>query len=86
MQLWPAEMRTSGPRSPEVEPVAGGALADKTFLIRFKWATYVSPRLVLAARPEVRGEHLILLNSQGQAVKSGINAWIYRANIRSARC
>jgi hypothetical protein len=41
-------------------------MADKTFLIRFKLATYLSPRPVLAARAEVQGEHLILLNSQNK--------------------
>jgi hypothetical protein len=44
----------------------GRPMADKTFLIRFKWATYLSPRPVLAARAEVRGEHLILLNSENK--------------------
>jgi hypothetical protein len=39
-------------------------MADKTFLIRFKLATYLSPWPVLAARAEIRGEHLILLNSE----------------------
>jgi hypothetical protein len=39
-------------------------MADKTFLIRFKLATYLSPRRVLAERAEIRGEHLILLNSE----------------------
>jgi hypothetical protein len=41
-------------------------MVDKTFLIRFKLATYLSPRPVLAAKAEVQGEHLILLNSQNR--------------------
>lgn len=53
-------------RSSEVSPVAWKAMADKTFLIRFKLATYLSPRPVLAARAEIQGEHLILLNSQNK--------------------
>lgn len=38
---------------------------DKTFLIRFK-STYLSPRPVLATKAEIRGEHLVLLNSEGK--------------------
>jgi hypothetical protein len=41
-------------------------MGDKTFLIRFKLATRLSPRPVLAVRAEVQGEHLILLNSQNE--------------------
>ncbi len=41
-------------------------VTDKTFLVRFKWATYLSPRPVLAARAEIIGEHLVLLNSEGK--------------------
>jgi hypothetical protein len=43
-------------------------MTDKTFLIRFKLATYLSPRPVLAAKAEIRGEHLILLDSGGKLV------------------
>jgi hypothetical protein len=46
--------------------VARTAMTDKTFLIRFKFATYLSPRPVLAARAEIRGEHLVLLNADGK--------------------
>ena len=41
-------------------------MTDKTFLIRFKLATYLSPRPVLAARVQIHGEHLVLLNSEGK--------------------
>jgi hypothetical protein len=41
-------------------------MTDKTFLIRFKLATYLSPRPVLAARAQIHGEHLVLLNSEGK--------------------
>ena len=41
-------------------------MTDKTFLIRFKLATYLSPRPVLAARAQIQGEHLVLLNSEGK--------------------
>jgi hypothetical protein len=41
-------------------------MADKTFLIRFKSATYLSPQPVLADRAEIRGEHLVLLDSNGK--------------------
>jgi hypothetical protein len=44
----------------------GRPVTDKTFLVRFKLATYLSPRPVLAARAEIRGEHLALLNSEGK--------------------
>src|SRR5271156_1704285 len=42
----------------------GQSMTDKTFLIRFKLATHLSPRPVLAARAEIRGEHLVLLDSE----------------------
>ena len=41
-------------------------MTDKTFLIRFKLATYLSPRPVLAERAEIRGEHLVFLSSAGK--------------------
>jgi hypothetical protein len=39
---------------------------EKTFLIRFKSSTHLSPRPVLATRAEIQGEHLVLLNSEGK--------------------
>ena len=42
-------------------------MMDKTFWIRFK-PPELSSQLVIAARAEIQGEHLILLNSVGKLV------------------
>jgi hypothetical protein len=41
-------------------------MTDKTFLIRFKLESYLSPRPVLAAKAQIYGEHLVLLDSEGK--------------------
>jgi hypothetical protein len=41
-------------------------VTDKTILVLFKLATYLSPRPVRAARAEIQGEHLVLLNAEGK--------------------
>jgi hypothetical protein len=43
-------------------------MTSKTFLIQFKAATHLSPQPVLAERAEVRGEHLVLLDSEGKLI------------------
>jgi hypothetical protein len=63
----PAKELRSGSFDPKgVAEGRGRPVTDKTFLVRFKLATYLSPRPVLAARAEIRGEHLALLNSEGE--------------------
>jgi hypothetical protein len=42
-------------------------MIDKTFLILFK-PPELSTQLVIAARAEIRGEHLVLLNSESKLV------------------
>ncbi len=41
-------------------------MTNKTFLIQFKSAIFLSPQPVLAERAEIRGEHLVLLDSKGK--------------------
>jgi hypothetical protein len=41
-------------------------VTNKTILVLFKLTTHLSPRPVLAARAEVRGEHLVLVNAEGK--------------------
>ncbi len=40
-------------------------MIDKAFLVRFKLPE-LGTQLVIAARAEIRGEHLVLLNSEGK--------------------
>jgi hypothetical protein len=39
-------------------------MTDKTYLIRFK-PREIGPQVVIAARVEFHGEHIVLLNSKG---------------------
>jgi hypothetical protein len=65
--LKPAKQLRNSSFDPKGVAEGGGRpVTDKTFLVRFKLATYLSPRPVLAARAEIRGEHLALLNSEGK--------------------
>jgi hypothetical protein len=57
-----------------------GTVTDKTFLIRFKPATYLGLRPLLAARAEIHGEHLVFLNSVGKLVAllllEAVESWV----------
>jgi hypothetical protein len=54
-------------------------MIDRTFLVRFK-PPELNTQLVIAARAEIRGEHLVLLNADGKLVAlfllDIVDAWV----------